>query len=224
MNINDLLKFDPLGEAERMTGKDYKNDEDTSALGFLLAMDHNERKANALRASGDSSFRISFENFVLLAVNKGFVEIYRGHFYDVGESWSSGREETYLVMWRDGVLLTLESYGESVNMAKMYYNLEVGQGTLDDNFYRPEGGGRWNREAYDEGRFIYVGNIDVREGFVFHLNELEAHGNFVSPWVEAPFLWLLNYTDTRDKDYNYEELNRKRIAQFPAEIREAINV
>lgn len=220
MDMDKILHFDPLHEAEQITGKDYGSDKDTASLGFLLHLDHAERKRKALDGAGDTHFRTTFEQFYLLAVNNDFVEVYREHFNDVGESWSTGREETYLIMWRDGVLLTLESYGESVNSAKIYYNLEIDNS--GDEFYRPDGSGKFHWDSYEEGRHIYIGDIDVREGFLHHLNTLRAHGTFLVPWIESPFLWFVTYADSRGK-YDYKALNKKRINQFPDEVRDAIN-
>lgn len=38
---DNLLTFDPLDAAEQITGESHQCDEGTSALGFLLALQHN---------------------------------------------------------------------------------------------------------------------------------------------------------------------------------------
>lgn len=43
-NLDKLLGFDPLQEAEITTGRSYKHDEATSSLGLLLAIDVNSKK------------------------------------------------------------------------------------------------------------------------------------------------------------------------------------
>ena len=42
---------------------------------------------------------------------------------------------------------------------------------------------------------VWIGDNDVREGLAFRLEQMRSGGQFVTPWIERPFLWLLNYTE-----------------------------
>jgi hypothetical protein len=44
--IQKLLDFDSLNEAEKITGKSYKNDDDTTALGFLMHIENSKQRKN----------------------------------------------------------------------------------------------------------------------------------------------------------------------------------
>ena len=57
---------------------------------------------------------------------------------------------------------------------------------------------------------------------MFNLGRLAKHGTFVSPWVERPFLWLLNYMDTKTEGYDYKAINEARIAKLPEHVRTCI--
>lgn len=61
-DIGEILRYDALDTAERLTGKSYKEDEDTMGLGFLMHISHGERKAAALKATDDTHWGISFDD------------------------------------------------------------------------------------------------------------------------------------------------------------------
>jgi hypothetical protein len=47
-NLEKLLKYDSLAEAEKVTGKSYKDDKITAHLGFIGILQNNIKKENAL--------------------------------------------------------------------------------------------------------------------------------------------------------------------------------
>ena len=77
-------------------------------------------------------------------------------------------------------------------------------------------------KAKADGRLVWVGYHDSREALLHNLERLEAEGHFIEPWAEQPFLWLLNYQDTKDEGYDYSKINARRIAQLPAHVQEMI--
>jgi len=205
--IAKLLRTDPLVEAERLSGKSYKDDPDTLHVGMALAMLHGAHKETVLRESGDSYMNMQFDDAVELFAALGFTEVYRETF--VGRRV----DETYLILWHpEGLLATCESFdGTHRNSAKVYYN------------YRP------NDEYPDwgltsSGRMhggVWVGDHDAREGIRHNLDAMRAAGRFVSVWSERPFLWLLNYTET-DGESDHEALNEAKIAALPETVRSSI--
>ena len=104
-DISAALRFDPLAEAERLTGKSHKDDAATSSLGFGLALIHNQEKEALLRSTADSHFNMAFAETVALYADLGFDQVYREQFT------GSGGAETYLILWHpEGILATCESY------------------------------------------------------------------------------------------------------------------
>lgn len=85
---------------------------------------------------------------------------------------------------------------------------------------------RKEKEAYikeHELMMIWSGNHDCREALRFNISQLKKHGTFIPSWVQAPFLWLLHYRDTKDEEYDYKALNKERIALLPLHVQAAIN-
>jgi hypothetical protein len=58
-DLDKLLKFDPLDTAERILGEG----DHSVALGFMLHVDHNRRKNEALLAQGDTTMNNSVERY-----------------------------------------------------------------------------------------------------------------------------------------------------------------
>jgi len=210
--LRDLLAFDPLSTAERVTGKSYKADEGTMALGFSLAIDHNQRKSNALAASGDTHFSQTLAEAEKVYAAAGFAKV---------ASWpfegSGGIAEELAAWWHpDGLLLTVESYmGTRVNSAKVRYNVSSPEPRPADFFRRTSSG---SLTADD----VWAGDHDVREGLIVAIEGLREVGAFLPVWVRQPFMWLLTYMDTKVEGYDYAAISTRRIADLPADVRAAI--
>lgn len=214
--FDDMLNFDALGEAEKITGISYKDDESTRAFGFAMLIENNKRKQEELALRNDTHFKISFFDAVNIFEDHGFETVYSETFTD-SKPWSSKKEDTFKIMWRDGILITCGSYygGETLNSASMYYNWAT-----DD-----ENGSVW--EVMSSGHVFktdedygIAGNHDIREGFVHILAKLEDKGRFLNTWVENPSIWLSNYSE-RD---NFKENTTRKMNLLPEEIQKAINV
>lgn len=61
-------------------------------------------------------------------------------------------------------------------------------------------------------------DVDVREGFRFHLDALSEAFEFSKSWSKVPFLWFLNYMDTENKNYSYEKINMQKIVASTPEV------
>lgn len=209
-DIGSLLRFDPLAEAEKITGHDYKTDEDSGLLGFGIAIKHNERKAKALAATDDSHYGITFAGMTELMGRLGFEVVLTRAF-----TGRDGVGEKHLVLWHpDGILGTVESYqGDMLNIAEVYYNVRPHEEYLP-----------WSVTSsgqYRDG--VWIGDHDAREGIRFNLAALREHGDFVNPWVFRGWVWLLNYTDTNGEYDDYKAINEAAIAQLPEHVRSAIS-
>lgn len=207
-DIAALLRFDSLSEAEKLTGSDYKTDENTVRLGLGLAMLNNEAKDRALAETDDTRWSLDFAGTVALWERIGFETVHTRNFV------ARDSVETYLVLWHpDGILGTVESYGSTrVNTQKVYYNVRPTSGHLP-----------W--DAISSGRYVdavWVGDHDAREGLRFNLGRLREHGEFLPIWVERPWLSLLTYQEAREDGYDRKAITESVIGELPEHVRTAI--
>ena len=134
--LDKMLSFDPLASAEDLTGQSYKDDKGTLNLGVGMALLHNDRKRAELAARDDTHFGVSFADALRIYESLGFQQISERKFA------SHGQEETLTHLWRAGILAQVESYGESINTTKIWYNwrpnLGVGMALLHNDRKRAE--------------------------------------------------------------------------------------
>ena len=206
--IRDALRYDPLTEAEKITGCDYKDDEYTTVLGMILAQAHGAEKRKLLSDNNDVHMQSTLEEYLAVVASLGFEEI-------LNET-IPGTEDRYMVFWRNGVLLDFDTYfdGKSINSANL--NLQF-QGSRAD---LPPSSNGFAGEV--DGESVWYMRIDAREGLRFNLEHLEERGTILPKWVTRPFLWLLHYRDTKQDGYDYKAINKARIAKFPQHVREAM--
>lgn len=207
-SLDNLLNFDPLREAENVTGHSYKDDGGTSALGMLLAMDNNYKKQQALKANQDSYYGMGFAEFVIMMDEMGFKKVAAGQI--------PGTDDEWFIDWKEGILVFYDSFQSGINHATAYFNyLPVGENSCRTGFSGSavEGPG---------GKNVWYGHIDVREGFKHRLAKCKESGVFMKKWIKQPNLWLLHYKDTKVPGYNPEEINRQRIALLPEHVQDAI--
>ena len=80
--LDKILKTDALTEAEKITGKSYKEDDATMQLGFLMHMMKGREKKDALKARGDTYSRQPFEEHCALIVGLGFEKVFEEPYAD----------------------------------------------------------------------------------------------------------------------------------------------
>lgn len=214
-SLDDVLRFDPLATAEKMTGTSYKEDPVALGLGFGLMQGHGAMKRKMLEERDDTTFSNKLDRYMRIAGEEGFREILKVPF----TSASSGKQECFYVMYHDadGILLMFDTYcGDSVNGGKFYYNVKM---KPDDKNWRVRSSGHFCQVGDD---WIWVGDHDCREALRHHIAQLRANGGFIKEWVEQPFLWILHHGDTKVDGYDYKAINAERIAMFPIEVQKAI--
>ena len=210
MNTDSALAYDPIAQAEKITGKRWSDDPtgDTSHLGFVLAMAHSSHKNGPLASQDDTRLGITFADFKCIIADEGFIP-------SLEEPTVNG--DTLVIYWHPkySILIVSESYraGDSINAAKMYYNIKDRRD--DGALYK----------AMSSGRFmdgVLIGDHDIREGFRHKLSKLKLAGDFLPQWIERPFLWLLSYSDTKKPDYDHKAINAARITKLDTAIQKAI--
>jgi hypothetical protein len=218
--LDQVLRFDGLDAAEKITGNSYKEDKATMALGFLLFSTNNDRKQELLDERDDTHFNTSFADALRIYQDEGFKVVYDEEFFG-----SNGATEHYVILWRDGILAAVESYNwgiadeaPRINKSEIYFNLKLNESNIYPRL--PFSGG------LTKDRTVLVAHIDVREGLRHTLRKMEEAGTPLSSWVEQPFLWLINYNRvkslSRDALNDHKKLTDEMIQKLPEEVRSAI--
>jgi len=285
--IREVLNFDGLHEAEKITGKSYKVDKMTESLGFMKHVQNGQIKKELLESLGDSTFSNTEENYLKIVQSIGFESELIEPFIN-----GDGIEERLHIMWNKehSILLVFDTHtwGDdgswarsgnevpppNVNGGNFYYNWSpnaerefgctstggfIGNGDKKNSSYSslfnedftphilPEELRSiepiWDAQEYNEYRenfniwcvkvdeyvesksliTIWSGHHDCREAIKFNINQLLENGKFVNKWQEPPFLWLLNYMDTKVDGYDYKEITKERLNKLPKYITKLIN-
>jgi len=130
--IRKALRFDGLHEAEKVTGKSYKTDKITEAIGFMNHINNVQIKQELLESIGDSTFSNTEENYLKIVKSIGFESVLIEPFIN-----KEGIEERFHIMWNreHSILLKFDTFtwGDdgswsegapptNVNGGNFYYN------------------------------------------------------------------------------------------------------
>lgn len=82
--------------------------------------------------------------------------------------------------------------------------------------------GEENKKYKEENNlyYLFVGNMDGREGLISNLTRMIENGIFLTDWVETPFLWLLHHGNKNEDDY--QRINSKVIKSLPENIQKLL--
>lgn len=207
--LEQALSYDPLDDAETITGKSYKADEVTSSLGLLLHLDHNAKKRELLVAAGDSHFTQTIGDFIAFLSSMGFEQVLCE---DIPNT-----EDKYRIFWRAGVLVSFDSYwgDKSVNGGTAYFFFK---GPREAIF-----GGSSGYACEIDGQPVWDGSFDVREGLRMRLDKLSAAGEILPMWPKDRWLWLLHYMDVKEEGYDHDAITASRVAKLPDHVRRALS-
>lgn len=212
--LENALTFDPLAEAEKLTGGGrWDENPDALALGFAFVQMNGEHKEHLLRENNDVSAGTTWEEALAIYADLGFVEVFSEEF----KKDKYEHSDTFKVFWReDGVLLQAESFwsGKTVNSAKLYYNWVPN--TIEGS-HKFTSSGSFHKDENDA--YVWVGDSDVREGLRHKLTNFKENGEFLPQWKFQPFMWLVNYSVSD----NYKEENERITALLPEHVRKAID-
>ncbi len=212
-----LLNFDAFQVAETAVGESYKVSPLAAHLGLVLHSTAVQVKRDVLRSLNDTHYGMAWSKYLAIAQEEGFEVVGKVPFLSDAK-YSPQREETFFILFHphNGVLLCFDTYGEGVNGGKFYYNW-LSDDT--DNYLNVISSGSFQKVGDQR---IWSGDHDCREALRAHLRGLRDHGKFVTPWKVQPFMWLLNYMDTKDEGYDYRAINNDRVSQLPEYVRTAI--
>lgn len=215
-----LINYDPLLEAEKITGNDYREDRDTQILSMLLLQEASKDKRALLGELGDTHDHMSFDEVLQIFRDQGFVPVQETSYTSYGDS-----QERQVVMWSDeGILAVANSFRGNVNSSSIYFNWRAND---EDPYYHgdlPLSGG-YIHEALDREpqEYIFAGKIDTRNGLANTLGKLRSHGRFLEEWEQRPHLWLLTFEDEHaeageKRITSLGKINGEKIKQLPEEL------
>jgi len=234
---DDLLKFDSLDTAEKMTGKSYKDDADTAKLGFALHMQKNELTRRILTSQDDMTFGGTLATYLRLLNDLGFEKVFEEKFVDREKEIKS--EETYYIFWHPikAILCTFDTYWKqkSLNSAKWYFSFKPNDPenfwskfSLSGHFWIPGG---WQQnppkdQPEDKSKWIWVGYWDAREAIRHQMKKFDDNGFFANPWPESQHLQLNHYMDwdkCRQGDYSHAAIEtERRFNLLPEKIKKSL--
>lgn len=118
--ITDLQKLDPLSEAEKITGNEYKKDDATVMFGMHIQMKKSEDLKKLFTFTGDVHFSMKYKDYLKTLTGAGFEIVYEEKFINFRDK----SDEFYYVLfnYHYGVLIAFDTYNENVNGGNMYYN------------------------------------------------------------------------------------------------------
>lgn len=206
MSTSELLQFDALSEAEAMTGLSYKTDTTTERLGTALHMAVVKVRQNKLAVQGDTGLSNTLADYLAVLSDIGFVELGRWSF--VGRTYRDEpphTEHSYLFGHKaKGILLFFDTYrGEQVNGGNFLYNWRPNAD--NDQWHGVTSSGHLAQTLEDR---VWVGYHDCRQALRHNIRQLEAAGEFVTPWLEAPHMWFAGHNEY-DRDAGYPALGAK---------------
>ena len=217
----NILNFDPVATAETLIGKQHEDwDLKTDAIAAsALVMATNQAKAAHLKSIGDTHLGITWIEFIEIAKAYGFKSGYCQKF--TGTGWSDkGVQEDEIIFFHEekGLILHAESFnGKSVNSAKVYGEVKIDD-KLEENQREALNGCSHGSNRNGTMHF----EVDVREGFRFHLDAISEAFEFSKNWSEVPFLWFLNYMDSKVENYDFKKITTQKINASTSEVKKII--
>lgn len=235
--IEDLLKFDALAEAEKVTGKPYQGDEGTTGLGMFLLHSKSRALKERLVDMKDTYFGMSWEYFrsTLLDGFLGFEEVWTNKFRGIDfDNKPYGYEDTesMFLSKERGIIVFAESYsgGSSVNGGHCFMQYRAVSEVMKV----------WSTISsgcfVDKERNILRNELDIREGLLYYLTKIDLmpEKEWVTPWVGPEYdrrPWILNYDETHEPERltgnrfdtdAFSRMKKEKWAKMPAVVQEII--
>ena len=228
--LDSLLAFDPLAEAEGVTGKRYTEDEATLRLAMGMHMNYVKVKNEILHDREDTYYSMSLDEAIDLIFREGFELQWQTSFTRARDD---SLDEVWAVFWNPiGYLITLESYqGDRVNSFHLYGNHY--RGKVGEDAYPPLRGVSCHvhKPSWDDlGEIITIWDKDGREALVHFLHEIRFVGIPLAQWREPYTDLLFLFDEDIHGDVRFDEiewsqraslwhsLNRELLDEFPPEL------
>jgi len=225
--IDELLTFDPLQEAENVTGISYKDtskgegfDNPANLMGLMFAQEHSKAKREALEELDDTYHNMNLYDYQRVIEKYGFEKVLEDDFVNPhGTDKENETHEKYFVYaHKKGLLLAFDTFSWTpdnkpcVNGGSVYYQWKP---LVDD----------WTNSISSGGMIadnLWSGSHDCREALIHNLDKLNNRGEFIKPWQNKPWLWLIHYGETKDKGYDHNAITNGRIKRLPQWVQDFI--
>lgn len=213
--LDRVLNYDSLSEAEKLTGLSYKEDEQTRNIGLVAHLINGKEKEKLLRANDDTTFSETIGNYRRIIERIGFKQVYEEEYTNIR---FETQEHIYIHYHDDGLLLTWDTFHGKRNSAHVAFNLE-----RNNNNYPPV-------SCSFNDKLIMGGELDAREGIIHNLNKLRNAGKLLKPWMFHEFCNLRVSADySEDDDFLSKEnsiklhnITMKRYNKLPGYVKDVI--
>jgi len=186
--IKSVLKFDALSEAEKITGKSYKEDKETESLGFMMHIESSKIKNDMLSYMDDTCFSETESEYLRKVTEFGF-ELIKKISFKAKDWYDEKVNEHFYIMFHDeySILLTWDTFRGDRNGGNFYYN--------------------WIPNKDDTGHYTSSG------GYIFHKLNGDRNNSFgclfnsdLTPHIICP---VMAASEPQYKDYdNYDEYSK----------------
>lgn len=169
----------------------------------------------------DVETHITWQKFIEIAKSYGFKCGFCQKFTVTGWLNKKGIEEEEIIFFHEekGLILYAESLGgKSVNSAKVYGEVKINEKLEENQYYALYGCSAYGRNR--NGTMSI--EVDVRQGFLSHLEAISKAFKFSTKWTKVPFLWFLNYMENEKDDFNYKKITEQKIKACTPEVRKII--
>jgi len=211
-----LLKRDSLDSVEKILGGKHHSKFSQAESMFALAMclSDNLETESHLKEVGDTFFSMTWDGFKALIVQNGFKMALS---YRIERHFQSD-EVALFHNTEKGLVIFADSYGDSVNSGTLYGEVTCRVGHENEIFCAISTGG-----CTDQAKGIWETSHDVREGLLHKIARLEEHATFNPVWeAKDRFLWFLDSTETKSRNYDHKAITQKKIELCPLEFRKIV--
>lgn len=217
--IAAVIGNDSLAQAEKLTGKSYKEDGETMRLGMAKHILNTERAERVLKENNDTTFSCTLSTYLKVVKDIGFKEL-------LVEPFEKDNCKRHMyVMWHDdGILLQFDTFNwehrpeESINSSSLYLNFK---NTTDICFYNDAGFSF--SCSYKDG--IEIINCDGREAIRHKVSMFKNNGEIIKPWVDSMMFSITHHGENRgDEDYGEwsKRVTQNRVDKFPEYVKNII--
>lgn len=219
MNIDQVLSHDSIAETEKLVGKKHYSEFNELEQGMMLLnfIEHNRQKENILKSANDTYFNMSWDYFINLIKEHGFVE---GLTYDFKHYQEKDRTERAIIYYHPskGLVIWATSYGNitSVNGGTMYGEIKFDE--TNTELWKVLSGCSHGHSGEGFRHF----SKDIREGLIHTINKIDNKCEFSQKWNKRQFLWFCDYTDEKTPGYDHNSITKAKIKQCPKELQDIL--
>jgi hypothetical protein len=211
--------------------EDFSDADHTLCLGLHIYNSANT--VNRFRLKKDTYYNMTWKEYNNLLFEQGFDRVLSYEFMDPSR-FKNIEEYSIFARLDRGLLLVAQSYNNKsvLNSTSLYFEISF----LVNNKLFPELEniihsdvlrGTTNSGCFDENREYAARQVevDVRQGLISYLSRLEPFRNQLNvPWkyFKNDFLWLLDFSETKQKNYDYVKINERKIAALPTDVQKMI--